>query len=153
MLSEGGSMKYTLHIDKEREEEIIIHAHQKSPLINEIERLISAEKVSTPPIVGYIGSDIIEIDPREVYCFFIEGKKLFASLKNGDALIKKRLYEIENRLGVDFIKINQSTVANMKLIDRFSVSIGASLTVHFKNGRKDYVSRRQMKAVKERLGI
>lgn len=146
-------MKYTLHIDKEREEEIIIHAHQKSPLINEIERLISAEKVSTPPIVGYIGSDIIEIDPREVYCFFIEGKKLFASLKNGDALIKKRLYEIENRLGVDFIKINQSTVANMKLIDRFSVSIGASLTVHFKNGRKDYVSRRQMKAVKERLGI
>lgn len=146
-------MKYTLHIDKEREEEIIIHAHEKSPLVNEIERLINTEKVSTPPIVGYIGNDIIEIDPREVYCFFIEGKKLFASLKRGDALIKKRLYEIEDRLGVDFVKINQSTLANMKLIDRFSVSIGASLTVHFKNGRKDYVSRRQMKVVKERLGI
>lgn len=146
-------MKYTLHIDKEREEEIIIHAHEKSPLVNEIERLINTEKVGTPPIVGYIGNDIIEIDPREVYCFFIEGKKLFASLKRGDALIKKRLYEIEDRLSVDFVKINQSTLANMKLIDRFSVSIGASLTVHFKNGRKDYVSRRQMKVVKERLGI
>ena len=146
-------MKYTLHIDKEREEEIIIHAHEKSPLVNEIERLINTEKVGTPPIVGYIGNDIIEIDPREVYCFFIEGKKLFASLKRGDALIKKRLYEIEDRLGADFVKINQSTLANMKLIDRFSVSIGASLTVHFKNGRKDYVSRRQMKVVKERLGI
>ena len=146
-------MKYTLHIDKEREEEIIIHAHEKSPLVNEIERLISAEKVGTPPIVGYIGNDIIEIDPREVYCFFIEGKKLFASLKRGDALIKKRLYEIESRLDKDFVKINQSTVANMRLIDRFSVSIGATLTVHFKNGRRDYVSRRQMKAVKERLGI
>ena len=146
-------MKYTLHIDKEREEEIIIHAHEKSPLVNEIERLINAEKVITPPIVGYIGNDIIEIDPREVYCFFIEGKKLFASLKRGDALIKKRLYEIESRLDKDFVKINQSTVANMRLIDRFSVSIGATLTVHFKNGRKDYVSRRQMKAVKERLGI
>lgn len=146
-------MKYTLHIDKEREEEIIIHAHEKSPLVNEIERLINAEKVGTPPIVGYIGNDIIEIDPREVYCFFIEGKKLFASLKRGDALIKKRLYEIESRLDKDFIKINQSTVANMRLIDRFSVSIGATLTVHFKNGRRDYVSRRQMKVVKERLGI
>lgn len=146
-------MKYTLHIDKEREEEIIIHAHEKSPLVNEIERLINAEKVGTPPIVGYIGNDIIEIDPREVYCFFIEGKKLFASLKRGNALIKKRLYEIESRLDKDFVKINQSTVANMRLIDRFSVSIGATLTVHFKNGRKDYVSRRQMKAVKERLGI
>ena len=95
----------------------------------------------------------IEIRPEDVYCFFIEGKKLFASLKRGDALIKKRLYEIEEMLGGDFIKINQSTVANMKLIDRFSVSIGATLTVHFKNGRRDYVSRRQMKAVKERLGI
>ncbi|MBQ7343432.1 MAG: LytTR family transcriptional regulator [Clostridia bacterium] len=146
-------MKYTLHIDPECDEEIIVRVREKNALTNAIEALISAEKVHTPPLIGYIGDDILEIRPEEVYCFFIENKRLFASLKKGDALIKRRLYEIEEMLGEDFIKINQSTIANLKLVDRFSVSIGATLSVHFKNGRRDYVSRRQMKAVKERLGI
>ena len=68
-------------------------------------------------------------------------------------MIKMRLYEIEEKLGDDFVKINQSTVVNVKMIEKFSVSFGASLTVHLKTGRRDYVSRRQLKAVKERMGI
>jgi DNA-binding LytR/AlgR family response regulator len=148
-----GKMKYTLYIDEEREEEIIVYARSRNALTESIERLINEEKLNTSPIIGYIGDDIIEIDPSDVHCFFIEDKKLYASLKNSTVLIKRRLYEIEGEIGRDFIKINQSTLANVKHIERFSVSIGASLTVHFKNGRRDYVSRRQLKAVKERLGI
>lgn len=146
-------MKYTLHIDPECDEEVIVRAREKNALTDAIEALINVEKVRTPPLIGYIGDDIFEIRPEEVYCFFIEDKKLFASTKKGDALVKRRLYEIEKYLSDEFIKINQSTIANLKLVDRFSVSIGATLCVHFKNGRRDYVSRRQMKAVKERLGI
>lgn len=146
-------MKYTLHITDDRDEEIIIYAQQRSALIDKIEKLVYDEGCRKTPLIGYLNNDIIEINTEDVFCFFIEDKKLYASLKNGDALIKKRLYEIEEILSEDFVKINQSTLANMKLIDRFSVSIGATLTVHFKNGRKDYVSRRQMKHVKERLGI
>jgi DNA-binding LytR/AlgR family response regulator len=150
---EEDEMKYTLHITDDRDEEIIIYARHRSDLTDKIEKLVYAEKEKDTPLIGYLDSDIIKITPEEVYCFFIEDKKLYASLKKGDALIKKRLYEVEETLNDDFVKINQSTVANMKLVDRFSVSIGATLTVHFKNGRKDYVSRRQMRAVKERLGI
>ena len=146
-------MKYTLHIDEGHEEEIVIYAHSKTRLIESLERVINEEKLNTSPIIGYIDESIIELSPRDVHCFFIEGKRLYASLDYGNALIKRRLYEIENMLGDDFIKINQSNVANVKKIERFSVSIGASLTVHFKNGKRDYVSRRQVKAVKERLGI
>lgn len=146
-------MKYTLFLDKECDEEIIIYAHSKTELIKSIERLISNEKLDTPPIIGYTKTDIVEIDPKEVHCFFIEGKKLYASLDKECVLIKHRLYELEAMLADSFIKINQSTLANINKIERFSVSIGASLTVHFKNGRRDYVSRRQVKYVKERFGI
>lgn len=146
-------MKYTLYIDEEREEEVIVYARSENALTESIKRLVNEQKLNTAPIVGYIGDDIVEIVPEEVHCFFIEDKKLYASLDECDALIKSRLYEIEDKLGDSFIKINQSTVVNIKQIERFSVSIGASLMVHFKNGRSDYVSRRQRKAVKERLGI
>ena len=67
--------------------------------------------------------------------------------------LKQRLYQVEDNLDKDFIKINQSTIANIRMIERFSVSIGGSLQVIFKNGYKDYVSRRQLKSVKERMGI
>lgn len=146
-------MKYTLYVDPECEEEIIVRSHKRNELTDAIERLVNAEKTHTPPLVGYIGDDIITVDPREVFCFFIEDKRLFASMARGNVLIRRRLYELEEILNEGFIKINQSALANLKLIDRFSVSFGASLVVHFKNGRREYVSRRQMKAVKERLGL
>lgn len=146
-------MKYTLHIEEERDEEIIVYAHSKNELVKKLEALINEENLNTSPIIGYIGDDIVEVIPDEVHCFFIEDKRLYASLERHNVLIKRRLYEIEEMLGDDFIKINQSSLANLKHIERFSVSIGATLTVHFKNGHRDYVSRRQLKAVKERLGI
>jgi len=40
-----------------------------------------------------------------------------------------------------------------ELIKKFDVSFGGALTVIFKNGYTDYVSRRQMKIVKERIGF
>ena len=146
-------MKFTLNIDPLREEEVIVYAHAKSELTDCIEALITGQKSNTPPIIGYSDDDIIEIDPKDVHCFFIEDKRLYASMDRMNVLIKRRLYEIEEILDDRFIKINQSSIANLNHVDRFSVSIGASLTVHFKNGHRDYVSRRQLKSVKERLGI
>ena len=146
-------MKYTLFIDEGHDEEVIVYAHSKNELVERLEALINGQKLNTSPIIGYVGEDIVEVKPKDVHCFFIEDKRLYASTAGGKVLIKRRLYEIERELGEDFIRINQSSIANIKQIDRFSVSFGAALTVHFKNGYRDFVSRRQVKAVKERLGI
>ena len=146
-------MKYTLRIVEGREEEIIVYAHAESELTDRIKRLILESDRDECRIIGYTDEDIMEIAPSDVHCFFIEDKKLYASLDGKNVLVKKRLYEIEEMLGDNFIKINQSSLANPKKIERFSVSLGATLNVHFKNGRRDYVSRRQVKHVKERMGI
>ena len=56
-------------------------------------------------------------------------------------------------LGDDYLKINQSCIVNIKAIKQFDVSLGGSLMISLKNGYRDYVSRRQVKAVKERIGF
>ena len=61
--------------------------------------------------------------------------------------------QLEEMLDDSFVKINQSCIANIKKIDRFKATVGGSLTVIFKNGHIDYVSRRNLKNVKERLGL
>ena len=39
------------------------------------------------------------------------------------------------------------------MISHFDLSLGGTMKVVFKSGYKDYVSRRQIKNIKERLGI
>lgn len=143
-------MKYTIIIDENREEEILIYAHEKTLLIEEIEKLILTESVE---LIGYKEKEIVKILLADVYCFNIENNKIYAILQNEKLQLKQRLYEVEKILDESFVKINQSCIVNIKKIERFDASFSGSLLVILKNGYKDYVSRRQLKIVKERIGL
>lgn len=143
-------MKFSLFIDKERAEECVVYAHERSSLTDEIERLIID---NGRELIGYKRENIVKINLSDVYCFAIEGGKTYAITDNDKLLIKNRLYQLEEFLTENFIKINQSCIANIKKTARFDASLSGSLLVVFKNGHSDYVSRRQMKNVKERLGV
>ena len=136
-------------IDKEHKEEVIVYAKEETQLVKEIKALVTNEF----QLIAYKEGDIFRISPNDVFCFTIEKNKLYAVTEKEKLQIKQRLYQIEEMLGNSFIKINQSSIANVNRIDRFTVSIGGSLVVIFKNGYRDYISRRQAKFVKERMGI
>lgn len=143
-------MKFTLHIDKEREEEILIYAHENRPVFAEIERLLTGAETN---LVGYEGEHIVMLKLKDVTCFVSSDDKVYALAGKHRYMVKKRLYQLQEQLGADYIRINQSCIANIRQISRFSVSIGGSLEVIFRDGYKDYVSRRELKNVKERIGI
>lgn len=143
-------MKFSLHIDQDREEEVIIYAHENRPVFAEIQRLLAGTENN---LVGYEGNSIVVLKPKEVSCFVSGEDKVFALMGNHRYLVKKRLYQLEEQLGKDYLKINQSCLANIRQISRFSASIGGSLEVVFRDGNKDFVSRRELKKVKERMGI
>ena len=143
-------MKFTLHIDPSREEEVIVYAHENRAVFTEIQRLLAGTETS---LAGFEGDSIVVLKPREVSCFVSSGDKVFALMGSHRYLVKKRLYQLEEQLGKDYIKINQSCLANIRQISRFSASIGGSLEVVFRDGYKDFVSRRELKNVKERIGI
>jgi DNA-binding LytR/AlgR family response regulator len=143
-------MKCTTIIDKNREEEIVLYVRKRSELSDKIERL-AAE--SGTELFGYIDKSILKLEPHEIFCFAIEDGKVFAVLKDKKARMSQRLYEIEEIFASDFLKINQSCLINVKKIEKFDVSIGGALRVTLKNGYSDYISRRLLKSVKERLGF
>lgn len=143
-------MKLQIVINPNRDEEILICAHEKSPLICEIEELVKNNSVD---LIGYTENETVKLNLNEVYCFFTEDNKVYALTENEKYRLKSRLYQLEENLNNNFVKINQSCVANIKKIDRFKATVGGSLTVIFKNGHIDYVSRRNLKKVKERLGL
>lgn len=143
-------MKCTTVIDLTREEEVLIYTHKKTSLTAQIEALVNEQSTE---IVGYSEKQIATLHQSEIVCFTVEDGKVLALTPQGRWQVRQRLYELEATLGSDFVKINQSCIANIKMIDRFDASLGGSLLVFFKNGYRDYVSRRQLKSVKERIGF
>ena len=142
-------MKFQTFIDESCEERVIIYARSRNATVESIERLLS----ESDELTGYREGESIRLLPGEIYCITVEGGHVFALTEKEKWQLKHRLYRIEEKLPDIFIKINQSTVANITKIEKFEASIGGSLTVRFKNGYRDYVSRRNIKKIKERMGI
>ncbi len=143
-------MKFSFFIDKDKDEEVIVYAHEKTKLIESIENLVNENNFE---LIGFIDREAVKIDIADVYCFTVENNKIYAVCENDRYLLKARLYQIEEKLSENFIKINQSCIANIRKIRKFDASFTGTLTVIFKNGYKDFVSRRNVKNVKERLGL
>lgn len=144
-------MKFTLNIDKSLDEEIIINAHHKTKLIEEIEKLVTNDAFEL--ICFDADKTAVILDFCDIHCFVVENNKVYAYTDKGKYSIKYRLYQIEEKLPHNFIKVNQSCIGNIRKIERFDASIAGSLIIKFKCGYKDCVSRRQLKDFKERFGI
>ena len=143
-------MKCRIFIDKEHEEEILIYAHEKTHLVEQIEKLVSDESFE---LIGYKDREAVRLDTTDVICFIAEENKVFAMTESEKFSLRFRLYQIEENLSDNFIRINQSCIANINMIDRFDASFSGTLIVKFRNGYTDFVSRRQVKNVKERFGL
>ena len=143
-------MKCRVVVDPEREEEIIVYTHEHTPLTRSIERLAAEQEI---PLIGYTDREIVPLSLPDVACFIIEQGKVYALCGKQRLHMKCRLYKLEECLPAEFVRINQSCIVNLAQIERFSVSLGGSLKVCLKNGYSDYVSRRQMKTVREKVGM
>ena len=142
-------MKFRLIIDKDKDEEIVATVHDRTPLIDEIEALLSKH---TDRIPGYIEDDIKMLSISEIECITVlDGKTYAIDSKNKRYRLKQRLYEMEAALPASFIRINKSTLANENALDRFSVTIAGSVDAVFKCGYREYVSRRCFAQIKRRL--
>ena len=142
-------MKFKLIIDKEKDEEVVITARQRTALIDEIETLISKH---TDRIPGYTEDDIKMLSISEIECVTVlDGKTYAIDSKNRLYRLKQRLYELEGTLPSSFIRINKSTLANEARLDRFAVTYAGSVDAVFKCGYTEYVSRRCFAQIKRRL--
>ena len=106
-------MKFRFLIDKNREEEVIVYAHKKTKLVESIENIVKEDNFE---LIGYADREAVKLDLADVYCFTVENNKVYAVCENEKYLLKSRLYQVEENLSENFIKINQSCIANIRKI-------------------------------------
>lgn len=144
-------MKFKLIISKEKDEELVATVHNRTALIDEIESLI-LKHAGADRIPGYTEDDIKMLSISEIECITVLDSKTYAiDSKNQRYRLKQRLYELEQQLPSSFIRINKSTLANEKALDRFRVTYAGSVDAVFKCGYTEYISRRCFAQIKRRL--
>ena len=143
-------MKCYTYIKENEEERVLIYAHDRTRLVEDIESLVLGSEID---LTGSYDSEIIKIDINDVICFISENNKVYALIGDKKYQIRYRLYQIEELNLNMFIKINQSCLANKTKIKKFETTIGGALKVVFKNDYIDFISRRELKNVKKRMGL
>ena len=146
-------MIFRLFIDRDKPEEVTATVHARTPLVDEIERLVLQDDVSDQ-IPGYIEDDILMLNVAQVEYFVVENEKTYAQYSDRKRyLVRTRLYELEKELPGNFERISKSALANWKAITRFKVQLSGAVDAVFKSGYVECISRRCFAELKRRYGL
>lgn len=99
------------------------------------------------------GSDIALLEFSDVYMFRVENKQVKVYTDSSEYLIKKPLYQVEESLGSDFVRISKTTIVNLKKIERVAPSLRGMMFIQLKNGLKDNISRKYLPDFKQSLDL
>jgi DNA-binding LytR/AlgR family response regulator len=145
-------VKVNIDISAEyREPFAVIHTDK---VTDEIQRMIDVFSSSETPVTALQNEeDIVVLQPKEIYMVRVE---------DGDTIIygarqkyrsRKRLYELAQQLGKQFMQISKTTLINLSYMDSIEPGFSGTLLLKLKNGDKDYVSRKYLPEFKKYLGL
>lgn len=144
-------MKLELNIDEKVKETLVVVSANK--IDKEVQNLINYIEYSSEYLIGIVEDKASIIDIDEIIRVYIEDRKTFVVTLKDTYVVKKKLYEVENMVTSNFIKISQSEIANIKFIKNLDFSNTGTIVIKYKNSDISYVSRRMIKEFKLKLGI
>ena len=143
-------MKFTLIIDPSKDEEVVATVHERSSLTEQIEELIF-QHTGPDRVAAYTEDKMKLLSFDKIECITVlDGKTYAIDFQNRRYRLKQRLYELEKQLPSFFIRINKSTLANEKRIERFTTAFSGAVDAVFRCGYREYVSRRCFAEIKRR---
>jgi len=149
----GKSMKIKIEIDEKLEEEEILI---RCPILNEtISRMyqeIAEFEKTYKNLILYKGSTQYYVPLHKILFFETSESCISAHTTDDIYQIKLKLYELEESLPGNFMRVSKSTILNVSHIHSITRNLTASSAVQLQNSHKQvYVSRYYYKALKYRL--
>ena len=146
-------MKVNLFVSRDVEEpHADIHTNELTDNITKAVAILESEE-SSDMIAVKKGSDIALLQLDEIFMFRVEDKQVKVYTDAGEYLIKKPLYQVEETLNSDFVRISKTSIVNLRKIERVAPSLKGMMFIQLKNGLKDNISRKYLPGFKEALDL
>ena len=85
-------------------------------------------------------------------CYSFDSDDLYA-LPQRSREYRELQAAVEAALGSDFLRINKSTLVNLRQLDYVEPTLGGLMLLVLKNGCRDHISRKYLPAFKQYLGL
>lgn len=146
-------MKVNLFVSRDIEEPYAdIHTNELTDNISKAMSILESED-SNDMLAVKKGSDIALLEFSDVYMFRVENKQVKVYTDNSEYQVKKPLYQVEESLGSDFVRISKTTIVNLKKVERVAPSLKGMMFIQLKNGLKDNISRKYLPDFKQALDL
>jgi DNA-binding LytR/AlgR family response regulator len=146
-------MKVNLFVSRDIKEPYAdIHTNELTDNVTKAISILESEE-SSDMIAAKKGSDIALLQFSDIYMFRVEDKQVNAYTQNNVYIIKKPLYQVEESLNGDFVRISKTTIVNLKKIQRVAPSLRGMMFIELKNGLKDNISRKYLPDFKRALDL
>ena len=145
-------MKVNIDISAEYKEPFaVIHTDK---VTDEIQRMIDIFSNSETPITALQNEeDIVVLQPKDIYMVRVENGNTVIYGAKQKYRSRRRLYELADQLGKQFMQISKTTLINLSYMDSIEPGFSGTLLLKLKNGDKDYVSRKYLPEFKKYLGL
>lgn len=145
-------MKIRLDISSEyQEKEVIIRANKKDEEVAEILRNLQEIDTKLHNINGYLDNTVYSLSTEDILFFETNDRNVYAHTKDNAFLIHYRLYELEENLPDNFLRVSKSSILNVDGVKSLTQSVMGNL-IQFRDSYKQiYVSRRFLKKLKLKL--
>ena len=145
-------VKIRLDISSEyREKEVIIRANKKDEEVAEILRNLQEIDTKLHNINGYLDNTVYSLSTQDILFFETNDRNVYAHTKDNAFLIHYRLYELEENLPDNFLRVSKSSILNVDEVKSLTQSVMGNL-IQFRDSYKQiYVSRRFLKKLKLKL--
>lgn len=146
-------MKIRIEVDKNIEEdEVIIRCNHLNDEISNIQKELSDMLLQRAKIIFYKNNIEYFISLSEILFFETEDTSVNAHTIDNIYQVKYKLYELEEVLPKNFMRVSKSTILNIDYIYSITKNLTASSIVEFQHTyKKVYVSRNYYKALKIKL--
>lgn len=146
-------MKVNLFVSRDIEEPYAdIHTNELTDNITKAMSILESDD-SNEMLAVKRGSDIALLEFSEIFMFRVEDKQVNVYTENQEYIIKKPLYQVEEALTSDFVRISKTTIVNLKKIKRVAPSLKGMMFIELKNGLKDNISRKYLSEFKMALDL
>ena len=145
-------MKVSIDISAEYKEPFaVIHTDK---VTSEIQRVIDVLGTSETPVTAFQNEeDIVVLQPKDIFMIRVEDGDTIIYGARSQYRSRKRLYELAEQLGKQFMQISKTTLINLSYMDSIEPGFSGTLLLKLKNGSKDYVSRKYLPEFKKYLGL
>ncbi len=133
------------------ETEVVIRCREIDESIQRLQRLLR-EQSGAPTIAFYKDNEEYYFPLDDVLFFETNVDRVFAHTAQDAFRIKQRLYELEELLPRNFLRVSKSTILNYQHIYSLQRNLTGASLVQFRNTHKEvYVSRLYYRVLREAL--